>query len=855
MGKHSEYNEENVSCEQENDSEIEEVPSEEEYIEVSDEQNLDEESSEGEEPCEELIEEDPDEELIEDDPDEELIEEDPDQEPYKKELCEEQGEELYESEPEEEEEIDDERIEVHGEYVQEGFEPQTSLKHNDEKHKLSSGPSCLDKKRRSAGKSQGYEENRQKHNEDSHTYSTSMEEKENTQRFGNKRRSKWDKDPETYRVECSTNPDTTTKKRRTRWSTEDSQSKLLDPSNLPDFVKNIVGGTSADPVLEKLNSELIQINQKLNDIVSVDNQASLNDPIKAKLEKKLIKRRQEIMLRLIQGNAAFYFRPKKLFRKLYIPVEEYPDYNFVGLILGPRGNTQKKMEMETGAKILLRGKGSTMKNKHTVKNLEDDDLHVYIEAETPESLNAAAKMVEKLLVPMEETMNEHKKFQLRELAALNGTLRQDEYSCKTQNPCDICGNTMHPTTSCPLTASNPGVIKSNDFLAYVGSFGASPFIHPQVPSYSPTLVGNQQSEALASSNIKCLNEMNVTNLYVAHLPHFVNDEKLKELFSPFGCISKAVVIKEKTTGLSKGYGFVHYTDPACSAAAVTHMNGYSIAGKILLVKVADHLLSNTNTNIITQQSNFGNLPSHPTATIAQGVPDVMSWPGPPGSILPETHVTFPSKNSLAADSSSYPAFVSQGEQCAMSWPGPPGSMLPEAYASFPPKNSFAVDSSSYPTSSISQGEQGAISWPGPPGSMLSQAPESFPLKKSFMTADFSIYPTSAISQGEHGAMNWTGSPGSMFPKAHASFPPKSNFTSTADLLSNRTSTSAIYQLDPPGGRNWPGPPGSLLPEAHASFPPKQNFTSHTNWPSYPTAGSQGESSVVNWPGPPGSMLP
>jgi hypothetical protein len=39
-----------------------------------------------------------------------------------------------------------------------------------------------------------------------------------------------------------------------------------------------------------------------------------------------------------------------------VPVKEYPGYPFIGLILGPRGNTQKKLERETGAKIVIRGK-------------------------------------------------------------------------------------------------------------------------------------------------------------------------------------------------------------------------------------------------------------------------------------------------------------------------------------------------------------------------------------------------------------------------------------------------------------------------------------------------------------------
>lgn len=38
------------------------------------------------------------------------------------------------------------------------------------------------------------------------------------------------------------------------------------------------------------------------------------------------------------------YRPEKKYRKLRIPLEEYPGYNFIGLIIGPRGNTQKRME-------------------------------------------------------------------------------------------------------------------------------------------------------------------------------------------------------------------------------------------------------------------------------------------------------------------------------------------------------------------------------------------------------------------------------------------------------------------------------------------------------------------------------
>lgn len=43
----------------------------------------------------------------------------------------------------------------------------------------------------------------------------------------------------------------------------------------------------------------------------------------------------------------------------------FPQFNFVGRILGPRGLTAKQLEAETGCKIMVRGKGS-MRDKKKV---------------------------------------------------------------------------------------------------------------------------------------------------------------------------------------------------------------------------------------------------------------------------------------------------------------------------------------------------------------------------------------------------------------------------------------------------------------------------------------------------------
>ena len=45
-------------------------------------------------------------------------------------------------------------------------------------------------------------------------------------------------------------------------------------------------------------------------------------------------------------------------------------------------------------------------------------------------------MIEDLLVPTDEARNEHKRLQLKELAALNGTLTDDQH-------CYLCGESGH----------------------------------------------------------------------------------------------------------------------------------------------------------------------------------------------------------------------------------------------------------------------------------------------------------------------------------------------------------------------------------------------------------------------------
>ena len=52
--------------------------------------------------------------------------------------------------------------------------------------------------------------------------------------------------------------------------------------------------------------------------------------------------------------------------------------------------------------------------------------------------------------------------------------------------------------------------------------------------------------------------MNNNKLFVGNLPYEVSSEELGQFFSQFGDIEEAVVITDRNSGRSKGYGFVRY---------------------------------------------------------------------------------------------------------------------------------------------------------------------------------------------------------------------------------------------------------------------------------------------------------
>lgn len=78
-------------------------------------------------------------------------------------------------------------------------------------------------------------------------------------------------------------------------------------------------------------------------------------------------------------------------KKIPIPVSSHPDINFLGLIIGPRGATQKELESKSGARILIRGRGSS---KDGNDENPDEELHVLIIADDDQQMEKAEALVQ-----------------------------------------------------------------------------------------------------------------------------------------------------------------------------------------------------------------------------------------------------------------------------------------------------------------------------------------------------------------------------------------------------------------------------------------------------------------------------
>ena len=77
-----------------------------------------------------------------------------------------------------------------------------------------------------------------------------------------------------------------------------------------------------------------------------------------------------------------------------------------------------------------------------------------------------------------------------------------------------------------------------------------------------------------------------TKLFVGSLPWSIDDQKLKETFEPHGTIVSAKVVTDRSTGRSRGFGFVEMESYEDAQKAMSALNDSEIDGRNIVVNEA-----------------------------------------------------------------------------------------------------------------------------------------------------------------------------------------------------------------------------------------------------------------------------
>jgi cold-inducible RNA-binding protein len=97
------------------------------------------------------------------------------------------------------------------------------------------------------------------------------------------------------------------------------------------------------------------------------------------------------------------------------------------------------------------------------------------------------------------------------------------------------------------------------------------------------IVGNSLEQGFYLQNI-----INMSNnkLFVGNLSFNTTENDLQDLFAAHGSVVEANLMMDRTSGRSRGFGFVTMSTPQEAETAITALNGKDIDGRSLTVNVA-----------------------------------------------------------------------------------------------------------------------------------------------------------------------------------------------------------------------------------------------------------------------------
>lgn len=200
-------------------------------------------------------------------------------------------------------------------------------------------------------------------------------------------------------------------------------------------------------------------------------------------------------------------------------------------------------------------------------------------------------------------------------------------------------NKFGKTTSIALEKTPEGKLKGFGFVNYENHEDAAKAVDElnEIDFKGQTLyVGRAQKkferiQALKkqyeATRLEKMAKYQGVNLFIKNLDDTVDDEKLKEEFSPFGTITSAKVMTTEN-GKSKGFGFVCFSSPEEATKAITEKNQQIVAGKPLYVAIAQR--KDVRRSQLAQQIQARNQMRYQQATAAAAA----AAAGIPGQFMP-----------------------------------------------------------------------------------------------------------------------------------------------------------------------------------------------------------------------------
>ena len=228
-----------------------------------------------------------------------------------------------------------------------------------------------------------------------------------------------------------------------KWS---KRGEIINIENIPSIIPSNIKPPLLHSILlrsklEEIQYNLLNINLEASNILKYSDKKSNNnyqydksgqriDTIPVRARDILFQSRKNLIdsidkiFPIFRIPAALRIAYTKCTRKFYL---DSP--NMIGLILGPRGEWLKKLELDLHVKISIRGQGSTPDSKSSTEVIPvrnpDEPLHCIIEGETEVSLDETIKLLQQIVAPIPDQENERKRAQLKQLAMYNGVISAD----------------------------------------------------------------------------------------------------------------------------------------------------------------------------------------------------------------------------------------------------------------------------------------------------------------------------------------------------------------------------------------------------------------------------------------------